>query len=511
MTEPRPGGGTEAGGRTSLVARQWRRGTAAIAGLRVSTRLAFTLGLLALLVFGLVGVLTVTTMRGFLTRQLDEQLSQETGQLLGAARVDAPLPPVPRHWLRAILVPDAHGTLQVVSTGSPPGQTPLPEALPGLDVHGLPAFLDRARVATVAQHGRFDAADVEYQALATPIGAGRVLLLAAPRDGLEYTSARLGAVEAVAFTVALAVVVLAGSALLRRGLRPLSTMATTAHRIASTDLSGDSPAVGLRAGGTGGGLEITELRSAFNHMLAHIDSSLASRAAAEQRLRTFVADASHELRTPLTSIRGYADLFQYAAANEPAERAAHLGRLRAETARMGDLLDDLLLLARLDAQSPFRPEPIDLRGIVESGVASFRAAYPEHPLSTALAESAPVRGDAGALRRALDNLLTNAAVHTPDGTPVAVDLDATADRVRLRVADEGPGIPAASIDKVFDRFYRVDNSRTRNRPASGTGLGLAITNGIVRAHHGTLDVDSVPGATTFTITIPAAHTEPHQE
>ncbi len=258
----------------------------------------------------------------------------------------------------------------------------------------------------------------------------------------------------------------------------------------------------MRVDSKGGGVEVEELREAFNKMLAHIDSSLAARTAAEQRLRRFIADASHELRTPLTSLRGYADLFRYAAANEPGEREKHLEKLRSEASRMSVLLDDLLLLARLDSaesEPPLRPEDLDLAAIAEAAADAFRAARPTHELSID-ADPVTMRADATRLRQVLDNLLTNAAVHTPAGTSVSVRVTAEPGWAVVRVSDTGPGIPAADQARIFDRFYRVDNSRTRQR--GGSGLGLAVVQSLVQAHGGTITLASHPGSTTFTIRLP---------
>ena len=247
-----------------------------------------------------------------------------------------------------------------------------------------------------------------------------------------------------------------------------------------------------------------ELRTAFNTMLEHIDDSLAVRAEAEQRLRRFVADASHELRTPLMSVRGYADLFQYAAANAPEERDKHLARLRAEAARMGVLLDDLLLLARLDAAepaTPLRPQETDLVELAGEAAAAFRATHPERPLKvTSGPPSLKLRLDPHRIRQVLDNLLTNAAVHTPAGTRVTVEVAREGDAAVVRIADEGPGIPAADRDRVFDRFYRVDKARSRDR--GGSGLGLPVANALAAAHSGTIRLNSTPGSTVFTLWLP---------
>jgi two-component system OmpR family sensor kinase len=281
-------------------------------------------------------------------------------------------------------------------------------------------------------------------------------------------------------------------------------MAGTAHDIATQDLT-ETADLRVRASGTGGGAEVEELRSAFNVMLAHIESSLAARTATNERLRRFIADASHELRTPLTSIRGYADLFRYAAANEPAERDSHLAKIREETARMSLLVDDLLLLARLDAtesEAPLRVEETDVVDLATAAAEAFRAACPGNPLTVDFGSpNAILRADPVRLRQVLDNLLANAATHTPPGTPVTLSVELT-DAVVIRVSDEGPGIAAEDQGRIFDRFYRVDNSRTRGN--GGTGLGLAMVRSIAEAHEGTVEVTSEPGRTVFTVWLPLA-------
>jgi two-component system OmpR family sensor kinase len=321
-------------------------------------------------------------------------------------------------------------------------------------------------------------------------------------DDIDETVRELVVVEGVTFGVASLGLVLVGRSVLRRGLKPLSDMAHTAHDITSHDLT-DSARLPVRAIGDGGGAEVAELRTAFNTMLAHIDDSLAARTEAEQRLRRFIADASHELRTPLTSIRGYADLFEYAAANTPTERAKHLSRLRAEATRMSVLLDDLLLLARLDADEPGAPlrlEDVDLTELTRQAGDAFRAGHPDHPLTVAASSTVRLRLDPVRIRQVLDNLLTNAAVHTPLGTPVSVTVTLVQGGVAVQVSDAGPGIPAADQAQVFDRFYRVDKTRSRDR--GGSGLGLAVARSLVQAHGGTLTLTSEPGATTFTISLP---------
>jgi two-component system OmpR family sensor kinase len=470
----------------------WRR-------LRLGTQISLLLGVLALLVFGLVGVATVTSMRSYLDRRLDDQLAQVHTEECREVTAGPGIRQVPRAWLAGVLDVAGDGTVTPEAS-----QSGLP---PGLNIDGLAVAASRTGQ-PVRGPLRGSGDDAEYRGMASGLGPGRVLVTAAPQDTLDATVTRLAAVEAVTFLIALAVLVGAGGLALRRGLRPLAEVAGTAHEISSIDLTGRSAKVGLRADGQGGGVEVTELRQAFNVMLAHIDSSLAARQRAEERLRRFVADASHELRTPLTSIRGYADLFGYAAANAPEERDAHLARMREEAARMSLLVDDLLLLARLDAADPAAEQPVrvdrvDLAGVVAAATDAFRAAHADHPLVLDLpGEPVPVAGDPMRLRQVLDNLLANAGGHTPVGTEVRVALRAEEHAVVLAVADAGPGIPAEAQARVFDRFYRVDGARVRSATGGGTGLGLAVVQSLVAVHGGTVELASRPGGTTFTVRLP---------
>jgi two-component system OmpR family sensor kinase len=457
---------------------------------RLGTRITLGLGALALVVFAAVGVTTVGIMHGYLDRRLDEQLSKSQNTQLPLLRETHGSPQSVYSWYSALY--KVTGGVAVPETG---GQ------LPG-DAKQL------AKIAAEAVNGDVTRTvylrdDGPYRVRACPVDTDSVLLSAAPQRDLDGTVRQLIWVEVGAFALALAVLVIVGRLVLRRGLRPLADMAGTAHDIASHDLTA-GPALPVRASGAGGGAEVEELRTAFNVMLAHIDTSLAAKTEANERLRRFVADASHELRTPLTSIRGYADLFRYAAANEPAEREAHLAKIREETARMTVLVDDLLLLARLDAraaEAPLRPERVDLAELAGDAADAFAAGRPDHPLTQALStvfvDADPVR-----LRQVLDNLLANAAVHTPPGTSVHIEVTASGGEAVVRVADTGPGIAPSDRERIFDRFFRVDDSRTRGN--GGTGLGLSVVQSLVTAHGGTVSVSSVPGRTTFSVRLPLA-------
>jgi two-component system OmpR family sensor kinase len=468
--------------------------------LRLGTRLALGLGALALAVFAVVGTVMAERMQEFLERRLDAQM--ETTQVSVKKNLAA----------TGTIKGAAYGWYSVVydvRDGRAVPRNPDDQPADREDMTDVALKVDGPEPVYWTDYLKGDGT---YRLRGSPVSDGVVLVTAAPMNDITTTVQQLVIVEVIAFLLALTAFVVIGRAVLRRGLQPLSDMARTAHDITSHDLT-DSARLPVRAEGGSGGVEVEELRSAFNTMLDHIDTSLAARTAAEQRLRRFIADASHELRTPLTSIRGYADLFRYAAANAPEERESHLERLRSEAARMSVLLDDLLLLARLDsaeAETPLRMADGDLVALAREAADAFRAAHPSHPLTLTVPDG-PVRlaFDPLRLRQVVDNLLTNAAVHTPAGTSVSlsVSLSVSAEprsaeprSAVLRVADTGPGIPAADQARVFDRFYRVDDSRTRDR--GGSGLGLAVAHSLVVAHGGTVELAGRPGSTTVTVTLP---------
>ncbi|MFI8092969.1 sensor histidine kinase [Streptomyces sp. NPDC086080] len=471
--------------------------------MRLGTRLTLGLGVLSLAVFTVVGTALTMYMHDYLERQLSDQLKLiQTVQAKDAAAHGTVRRKPYYGWYTAVYDVSASGDAVTLRR---------PSDVPD-DTRAM-AELARAMARSGTELTRTARIDGEgtYRLRGCEVEPGVVLVSAAPVKDVEETVEQLVTVQVVVFALALSALVVSGRRMLRRGLKPLSDMAHTAHGIASHDLSESAARLPLRADGRDGGLEVAELRTAFNTMLEHIDDSLAVRAEAELRLRRFVADASHELRTPLMSVRGYADLFQYAAANEPAERERHLARLRAEAARMGVLLDDLLLLARLDAAEvetpPLRPAETDLVELVQQAADAFRAGHPGHPL-TVTADTGPLvlRLDPQRIRQVLDNLLTNAAVHTPAGTPVSVAVSVAVsaagdpESVLVRVTDAGPGVPAEDRERVFDRFYRVDKARSRDR--GGSGLGLAVARSLIRAHGGRIELSGAPGATVFTVRLP---------
>ena len=334
--------------------------------------------------------------------------------------------------------------------------------------------------------------------------------------------------EHVVFAVALGLAVILGAALIQFSLRPLRRVAATATRV--TELPLDSGEVSLPDGvpDTDPRTEVGQVGAAFNRMLYHVERALGRRAASEARLRRFAADASHELRTPLSAIRGYAELALRHPGPVPGEVTHALGRVQSESARMSVLVDDLLLLARLDAGRPLEREPVDLSRLAIDVTSDARVARRDHHWRLDLpGEPILVRGDEHRLHQVLANLMSNAGKHTPPGSTVSVALHVQAaplvdapvapdgglvergvrpgaPRAELSITDDGPGIPAELLPELFERFTRADTSRSRDLGAAGksTGLGLAIVDAVVAAHGGSITVTSRPGRTRFAICLP---------
>ncbi len=329
------------------------------------------------------------------------------------------------------------------------------------------------------------------EALAVPGGVMVTLGAIAPA---QQTLASLSRVELlVSLGVVIGMLILALWTV-RLGLRPLDDMTDTARAIAGGDLRRRIRPTDERG-------EVGRLGAALNGMLGRIDAALAERAASEHRLRRFVADASHELRTPLTSIRGYAELLRKGALDDEEGRRRAAERIEHEATRMGVLVDDLLLLARLDQGRPLERAPVDLDVVVRDAVDAARAADPDRSITLTDGGTRFVSGDAGRIRQIVDNLLQNALVHTPQGTPVHVEVTSRDGNVALIVADEGPGLGPDQAAHVFDRFYRGEEARGR----PGTGLGLSIVAALADAHGGRARAGSRPGGgAEFVVELPLA-------
>ena len=342
-----------------------------------------------------------------------------------------------------------------------------------------------------------------WRVRAVELGDRGQLVVALPLDDVEATLDRLVAVEIGVALAALAAAAAAGWWLVRLGLRPLGQIEATAEAIAAGQLDRRVPGEGSRT-------EVGRLAGVLNRMLGRIQAAFAARDAteaelrrSEDRMRRFVADASHELRTPLAAVAAYAELFERGASSRPEDLARSMAGIRAETTRMAELVDDLLLLARLDEGRPLRREPVELVGLAAEAVAAARAVGPEWPVELKAAEPVEVDGDASRLRQVLDNLLANVRAHTPPGTAVTVSVGQSDGAGVLEVADDGPGMTADQAARAFERFYRADPSRSRRH--GGAGLGLAIVAAIVAAHGGEVAARSDPGrGATFTARLPLA-------
>ena len=337
--------------------------------------------------------------------------------------------------------------------------------------------------------------DVRYRVLARPDQriAGLVVT-ALPLTDVDAAVDRLVAVELVATLAVLAVLALVTWWVLRLGVRPIKQMTATAGAIAAGDLSHRVPDVTP-------GTEAAELGTALNTMLGNIEEAFDQRAASEERLRRFVADASHELRTPITTIRGYAELYRAGGLAEGDELQEAMRRTEQEAMRMGALVDDLLHLARLDQGRPLERLPVDLTAIVEDAARDARAVDPDRAITTSADGPLVVAGDEGRLRQVVANLVANALVHTAEGSPIDVRAMRQDDLAVVEVADHGPGMDGATADRAFERFFRADPARSRHR--GGSGLGLAIVDATVRAHGGTVALRSSPEkGTTVRVELP---------
>jgi two-component system, OmpR family, sensor kinase len=342
-----------------------------------------------------------------------------------------------------------------------------------------------------------------YRAVAIITRDGTVLVTALPLKETNATLLEVAGVTGVAVLLALVVAGWAGVVIIRRTLKPLSRVAATATRVSELELDRGEVQLAQRvpSADTDPRTEVGAVGSALNRLLDHVGSALEARHASEMQVRQFVADASHELRTPLAAIRGYAELSRRSRVAVPDEVSHVLRRVESQAQRMTALVEDLLLLARLDAGRPLAHDPVDLTMLVVDAVSDAHAAGPGHDWQLDLPEEpVTITGDGQRLHQVLANLLANARAHTPEGTTVTVGVSEHAGAALLTVTDAGPGIPAELQPHIFERFARGDSSRSR--AAGSTGLGLSIVHAVVTAHGGTVAVHSRPGCTEFTVRIP---------
>ncbi|GAA3441431.1 sensor histidine kinase [Planomonospora venezuelensis] len=463
-------------------------------------RTRLTIAVLGLLALGLVGmaVATFEATRDFAGERAKRKLAQAGDAVVSLLAEERPL--------GSLTLGDDRLMKAAVLDGGVPSffqvRTADGRVADALALDGEPAAADLADLvrripAEAPVVGRVDGerGGVEdWDIRGSRLADGRILIVGLRTAEFDDLVGRLAGVETVVTLCVLGGITLVARRTLRRVMRPLDEIAVTARAIGRGDLA-------QRVGEGDERTEVGRLRLALNEMLGQIESAFREREASEERLRRFVADASHELRTPIASIRGYAELFRRGAASRPDDLAKAMDRIESEGTRMGSLVEEMLLLARLDEGRPLEMRPVDLAVLAADAVADARAREPDRPLTLECDGEVPVLGDAPRLRQVLANLMSNVLHHTPGGTPAVVRVGTTAGHAVIEVADQGPGMTEEQSAHVFERFFRADSSRSRDH--GGAGLGLSIVAAITAAHGGTASVTAREGkGATFSVRIP---------
>lgn len=476
-----------------------------------SLRLRLIVGQVAILAVVCVGITAATelALRHHLLAQLDSQLSGTS------YRSSLLYPESPRH--REPRFPKTGpGPRFLDAPGQPAGMVAAVVSNGStIDAGYLTSSGTRAALTPTAQHQLEQIAGSRSPVTLNLDGLGRYRVVAAPSrnradvivtglsmSNIDATEFRMLAIFGVVTLIAMAAATAAGVVTIRRALAPLQRVSQTATKVADLPLDRGEVELPVRVPEADANpyTEVGQLGSALNRMLDHISAALSTRQASETRVRQFVADASHELRTPLAAIRGYTELAQRM--GDDREAVAHaMSRVASETDRITRLVEDLLLLARLDSGRPLEREPVDLSRLAVDAVSDAHVAGPDHQWELDLPpEPVMATGDEARLRQVMANLLANARIHTAPGTVVTTKLSTEPTHTLLQVIDNGPGIPAAQQSEVFERFARGDSSRSRK--GGSTGLGLAIVSAVVKAHGGTIQVNSRPGRTEFAVRLP---------
>lgn len=492
----------------SPPARRWSPGTWSL-----QARLLVGQVLLVALVCIGVGAATELALNQYLVHQLDSQLVESAGRsaMMSGLPPPPPIPgdvgPRPRPGPGPDFL-DAPG--QPVGMAAAVLRDPNTPDAGVLTTYGQRAELSaaaQAQLAEVVPQQRPVTRSLEglgrYRIVATYNRFDEVIVVGLPMAEVDGTMFRVLLIFGVVAVIAMVVATSLGVIIIRRALAPLNRVAATAGRVANLSLDRGEVALPVRVPQVDANpnTEVGQMGSALNRMLDHISAALSTRQASETRVRQFVADASHELRTPLTAIRGYSELAQRRRDEVPDEVAHAMSRVSSEAERMTHLVEDLLLLARLDSGRPLEREPVDLSQLAVDAVSDAHVAGPDHEWNLDLPdEPVVVTGDAARLHQVLTNLLANARTHTAPGTTVTVSLTPDPSGATICVADNGPGIPADLQSEVFERFARGDSSRSRK--GGSTGLGLAIVAAVVKAHHGSIELRSVPGDTEVIVKLP---------
>ncbi len=496
-------------------------------------RLLLALGVVALLALLAADVATYSSLRSFLLGRIDQELQsahQPIEGLLtgngppggpggpgGAASnggggtegggTEATCPVAARLGNVApgmfLLVSQADGTVLVRQPYCRPGQSEQEPRLPA-KITGFSTTANPGGERTKYFNAKSEAAGgPSFRVRASQLTNGEILVLALPLSDATSTLDRLLWIELAVTGGALVLAGAVGWWLVRIGLRPLAAIERTAVTVAGGDL-------GHRVPGESDRTEVGRLAGALNVMLGRIENAFAARDATESklrrsegRMRRFVADASHELRTPLTAVSAYAELFERGADRRPEDLGRVMSGIRIETSRMSHLVDDLLLLARMDEGRPLEKKPLELVGLAAEAVEAASTVAPEWPVRLEAHEPVEVLGDRARLRQVLDNLLGNVRAHTPPGTTATVRVAREGDFAVCEVEDDGPGIPPEHAARLFERFYRSDASRSRS--SGGTGLGLSIVAAITEAHGGSASARPANGGgSIFVVRLPVS-------
>jgi two-component system OmpR family sensor kinase len=457
------------------------------------------------------GLVAQSALKGYLTTQIDHELEAITG---------GTLPRIVRAGIAHEAFESRH---EAQNEDNPAGSAPnsplqrIPTTtsltlldLSGNIVGGLGGDLNKASIsdyvqgllpAQVASHGEkpftIEANGADFRAVARTLpGNAGTLVAAQSLEELDNTVSRLGYLFFFISLILLILMAVAARTVVKVGLRPLEDAEKTAEEIAAGNLSARMPEASPDT-------EVGRLVSSLNTMLSRIEEAFSVRTESEDKLRRFVADASHELRTPITAIRGFSELHRQGAVKGESETKELIARIEGESKRMGSLVEDLLLLARLDQAREMDSKPLDIVSVVADVVASAQVSGPDHPI-TLIAPNTELfmLGDEVRIHQVIANLLANARAHTPATTPIAVMITSNDSEVSISVADKGPGLSEIDQQRIFERFYRADGSRSRTGD-DGSGLGLSIVDAVMRAHGGNVSVESKLGeGSKFTLVFP---------
>ena len=469
-----------------------------------SLRNRLTVGVLVLSAIGFIGagVGAQALLRNYLINQVDDQLlsvvngtadrldqagiarddDDDDDRGPQAARATTPLNRVPTSI--SVTVLDPFGNL-VGGIGGDLNSNQVTEYVKGLLPGQVAAF--GSKPFTIEAPG----ADFRVATTVLPSSLGSVIVAQSLSD-FDKTTRQIGIVFLIIGGLVLLFIAFASRQVIKLSMKPLEKIEATAEKIAAGDLS-------ARLENFEPDTEVGRLSTSLNQMLSRIEESFVARTESESKLRRFVADASHELRTPLTSIRGFAELHRQGAVPEGEKTKELISRIEKESMRMGSLVEDLLMLARIDQSREIVMADVDLSTLIKEAVTSAQVAGPEHPITSDIAHDVHTQGDSDKIYQVVTNLLANARAHTPAGTAIHVATYSADDGTFVTVADKGPGLSAEDQQHIFERFFRVDTSRQRNS-SDGSGLGLSIVDEVMKAHGGSVSVSSEPGnGATFTL------------